>query len=57
MAHVHSWQWHFMKGEVEYPSRLADAGTCVKLSAQLELTFHDATKTRALLVPCAQDSR
>jgi hypothetical protein len=55
MPHVYSWQWHFMEGEVEDPSRLADAGSCVTLSAQHELTFHDATKTRALSLRCAQD--
>jgi hypothetical protein len=54
MPHVHSLQWHFMKGEVEDPSRLADAGSCVTLSAQHELTFHDATKTQALSGRCGR---
>jgi hypothetical protein len=37
-----------MEGEVEDPLRLDDAGSCIKLSEQHELEFHDATQNRAL---------
>jgi hypothetical protein len=57
VPHVHTGRWIFIEEEAAVPSMLADAGSCVTLSAQNELEFHDATKTRAFSVRCAQDGR